>query len=186
MSRATERRFSVDKSRNFKKFDTKRLATLSILVSVAMILSYIESLVPPLVAVPGVKLGLSNIATVFALYTLGAPAAVAVSLVRVFLSSLLFGSFVSLIYSLFGAALALAFMILLKRLSVFSSVGVSVAGGVAHNAGQIIAACIVMENAAISLYLPPLVVSGTVAGVAIGVAAGILVKKTEKFLALCQ
>ena len=167
---------------NKKKFDTKRLTTLSILVSVAMILSYVESLVPPLVAVPGVKLGLSNIATVFALYTLGAPAAVTVSLIRVFLSSLLFGNFVSLIYSLSGAALALAFMILLRRILLFSSIGVSVAGGVAHNAGQIIAACLVMENAAISLYLPPLVLSGTLAGVAVGVIAGILVKKTEKFL----
>lgn len=165
-----------------RKFDTKRLTTLSILVSLAMILSYVESLIPPLVAVPGVKLGLSNIATVFALYTIGAPSAVAVSLVRVALSALLFGNFVSLLYSVSGAALALAFMILLGRLKSFSSVGVSVAGGVAHNAGQIIAACLVMENAAISLYFPPLIISGTVAGVAIGAAAGILVKKTEKFL----
>ena len=170
--------------KKFANFDTKRLATLSILISVAMILSYVESLVPPLVAVPGVKLGLSNIATIFALYTLGAPAAVTVSLVRVFLSALLFGNFVSLIYSLSGAALALAFMILLRKVAAFSSVGVSVAGGVAHNAGQIIAACIVMENAAISIYLPPLIVSGTLAGVAIGAAAGILVKKTEKYLKL--
>lgn len=165
-----------------KKIDTKKLTTLSILVSVAMILSYVESLVPPLVAVPGVKLGLSNIATVFALYTLGAPAAVTVSLLRVMLSSFLFGNFVSLIYSLSGAILALSFMVLLRRTAAFSSVGVSVVGGVAHNAGQIIAACIVMENAAISLYLPPLILSGTVAGVAIGAAAGVLVKKTEKYL----
>ena len=165
-----------------KKIDTKKLTTLSILVSVAMILSYVESLVPPLVAVPGVKLGLSNIATVFALYTLGAPAAVTVSLLRVMLSSLLFGNFVSLIYSLSGAILALSFMVLLRRTAAFSSVGVSVVGGVAHNAGQIIAACIVMENAAISLYLPPLILSGTVAGVAIGIASGVLIKKTEKFL----
>ena len=169
-------------SKNKKKNGTKRLVTLSILVSVAMILSYVESLVPPIVAVPGVKLGLSNIATVFALYTLGAPAAVTVSLLRVMLSSLLFGNFVALIYSLSGAILALSFMILLRRTAAFSSVGVSVVGGVSHNAGQIIAACIVMENAAISLYLPPLILSGTVAGVAIGIASGVLVKKTEKFL----
>ena len=165
-----------------KKFDTKRLATLSILISVAMILSYIESLIPPLVAVPGVKVGLSNIATVFALYTLGAPAAVTVSVLRVLLSALLFGNFVSLIYSISGAALALVFMILLRRVGIFSSVGVSTVGGVAHNAGQIIAASIVMENAAIALYLPPLIISGTLAGIGIGAAAGILVKKTEKYI----
>ena len=170
--------------KKIEKIDTKKITTLALLVSVAMILSYIESLIPPLVAVPGVKLGLSNIATVFALYTLGAPAAVTVSLVRVALSALLFGNFVSLIYSLSGAALALAFMLLLRRIALFSSVGVSIAGGVAHNAGQIIAACIVMENGAISLYLPPLIISGTIAGIAVGVAAGILVKKTEKYLKL--
>ena len=73
-------------------------------------------------------------------------------------------------------------MVLLKRHSAFSTVGVSVAGGVAHNAGQIIAACIVMENAAISLYLPPLIISGTLAGIAVGAAAGLLVKRTEKYL----
>jgi heptaprenyl diphosphate synthase len=165
-----------------RRVDTKKLATLSILISVAMILSYVESLIPPLVAVPGVKLGLSNIATVFALYTLGAPSAVTVSIVRVLLSALLFGNFVSLIYSISGAILALAFMILLRSFAPFSSVGVSVVGGVAHNVGQIIAACLVMESAAIALYLPPLIISGTVAGVAIGIVSGILTKKTEKYI----
>lgn len=162
--------------------DTKRLTLLSVLVAVAMILSYVESLVPAFVAVPGVKMGLSNIATVFALYTLGPVAAVSVSLVRVCLSALLFGNAASLIYSLFGAAFALLTMILLKRLGLFSAMGVSVAGGVMHNAGQVLAACLVMENAAISIYLAPLAVSGTLAGVAIGAAAGLLVRKIEKFL----
>ena len=165
-----------------RRIDTKKLATLSILISVAMILSYIESLIPPLVAVPGVKLGLSNIATVFAIYTLGAQSAVTVSVLRVFLSALLFGNFVSLTYSVSGAVLALALMVLIHRMGRFSSVGVSVVGGVAHNVGQIIAACIVMESAAIATYLPLLVISGTVAGIAIGIASGILVKKTEKYI----
>ena len=73
-------------------------------------------------------------------------------------------------------------MILVHNMGRFSSVGVSVVGGVAHNAGQIIAACIVMESAAIAIYLPLLVISGTVAGIAIGIASGILVKKTEKYI----
>jgi heptaprenyl diphosphate synthase len=164
------------------RLDTKKMVTLSSLIAVAMILSYIESLVPAFVAVPGVKIGLSNIATVFALYTLGWPYAVCVSAVRVFLSALLFGNFVALIYSLSGAALALLIMILLKKVNLFSSVGVSVAGGVMHNAGQIIAACIVMENAAISLYIIPLIISGTLSGVAIGIAAGMLVERIKKYL----
>ncbi len=162
--------------------DTKKMVTLSSLIAVAMILSYIESLVPAFVAVPGVKMGLSNIATVFALYALGWPYAICVSLVRVFLSALLFGNFVSLIYSLSGAALALLAMILLKKLDSFSSVGVSVVGGVCHNAGQIIAACIVMENAAISLYIIPLIISGTLSGVLIGLVAGMLVDRIKKYL----
>lgn len=161
---------------------TKRLVTLSAIIAVAMILSYVESLIPAFVAVPGVKIGLSNIATVFALYALGWPYAICVSVVRVFLSALLFGNFVSLIYSLSGAALALLAMILFKKLDIFSSVGVSVAGGICHNAGQIIAACLVMETAAISLYLIPLVISGTIAGVVIGVIAGNLVERVKKHI----
>ena len=165
-----------------KPLDTKRLVTLSALIAVAMILSYVESLVPAFVAVPGVKVGLSNIATVFALYALGWPYAIYVSVVRVFLSALLFGNFVSLIYSLSGAALALAVMILLKKLDKFSSVGISVAGGVCHNIGQVIAACIVMETAAISLYIIPLLLSGTIAGVVIGLVAGNLVERVKKYI----
>ena len=165
-----------------RSFDTRRLAVLSALIAVAMILSYVESQIPAFVAVPGVKIGLSNIATVFAFYTLGPSAAVTVSLVRVCLSALLFGNTVSLIYSLAGAAFALAVMLVLMRIGLFSELGVSVGGGVAHNAGQVIAACLAMENAAISVYLAPLAVSGVIAGVAVGVASGLLVKRLEKHI----
>lgn len=164
------------------KLDTKKLTTISSLIAVAMILSYVESMIPAFVAVPGVKVGLSNIATIFALYTIGWPYAICVSLVRVFLSALLFGNTVSLIYSLSGACLALLVMILLKKFDLFSSVGISVAGGVFHNAGQIIAACIVMRTTAISLYIIPLAISGTIAGVVIGIIAGILVKRIKKYI----
>lgn len=163
-------------------FDVKKTVTLSSLIAVAMILSYVESLIPAFVAVPGVKMGLSNIATVFALYTLGWHYAICVSVVRVLLSALLFGNFVGLIYSLAGAALALIVMIFLKRLDSFSSIGVSVAGGVCHNAGQIIAACIIMKTAGISLYLIPLVISGTVSGILIGVVSGMLVERVKKYI----
>lgn len=165
-----------------KKLTTRQLVTLSALIAVAMILSYVESMIPAFVAVPGVKVGLSNIATVFALYALGWPYAICVSVVRVFLSALLFGNFVSLIYSLSGAALALLVMILLKKLDRFSSVGISVAGGVCHNAGQIIAACIVMETTAIAVYIIPLILSGTIAGVVIGIVAGNLVDRVKKYI----
>lgn len=165
-----------------KKLSTKQLVTISALVAVAMILSYVESMIPAFVAVPGVKVGLSNIATVFALYTLGWPYAIGISVVRVFLSSLLFGNFVGMIYSLSGAALALVSMILLKKLDIFSTVGISVVGGVCHNIGQIIAACIVMETAAIAVYIIPLLFSGTIAGIVIGLIAGNLVERVKKYI----
>jgi heptaprenyl diphosphate synthase len=146
-----------------------------------MILSYVESLLPPLVAVPGAKIGLSNIATVFALYTLGPGAAITVSFVRVALSSLLFGNIPTFVYSFAGAVMALLFMITSYKLGFFSSVGVSVLGGVAHNAGQIIAASALFESEAIAVYMVPLAVAGTVAGILVGICAGILVVRVGKY-----
>lgn len=154
--------------------NTKRLTALSISVALAMVLSFLEHLIPPLSAVPGVKIGLANIVTVFLLYTLGPREAGAVGLVRVLLSALLFGSLVSLLYSLFGLVLSFCGMLLAKRFLPFSSVGVSVIGGVLHNLGQVIAACIIMDSGALMVYFVPLLLSGTLSGVAVGAAAGIL------------
>ena len=161
-------------------FDVRRLTTLSLLVAVSMILSYVESQIPVFIAVPGVKLGLANILSVFALYTLGVWGACGVSLVRVCLSALLFGNPVSLIFSLSGAVLSLGAMILVKKLCPFSPVGVSVVGGVMHNVGQICAAAIIMETGAIVSYLPVLIISGTVAGVLVGLAAGELKRRLSR------
>jgi heptaprenyl diphosphate synthase len=106
--------------------------------------------------------------------------AAAVSLLRVVLSSLLFGSFVSLLYSLSGAVLSFVLMLLFKKIGCFSIVGVSVIGGVMHNAGQIICAAIVMGTAEIAGYLPVLVITGTLSGIAVGAAAGVVTKRIEK------
>ena len=160
----------------------KKLTTLSACVALAMVLSFLESLIPPLASVPGVKIGLANIVTVFLLYVFGWREAGAVSLIRVLLSALLFGSAVSLLYALTGALLSFAGMLLTKKIPISSEISVSIVGGVLHNVGQIIAACFVMENAAIVGYLPPLIVSGTVAGVAVGILAAILVKKLKNVL----
>lgn len=161
---------------------TKRLATLSVLVALGLILSYIEALIPAFVAIPGVKLGLANTVSVFALYMLGIPSAVIVSLLRVTLSSLLFGSTLSLLYSFVGALTSLAAMILAKRILRFSSVGVSALGGVFHNLGQTLAAAAVLENLGVFFYFPVLIISGVIAGVVIGTAAGILVKRLAPFI----
>ena len=153
-----------------------KVAQYGLITALALVLSYLESLVPPL-WVPGVKLGLPNLAIVFALYRLGWKDACVISLVRVVLVTLLFGNGAALAYSIAGAALSLALMGLLKRAEKFSSVGVSVAGGVAHNAGQILVAMALLETSRLAWYLPVLWISGTIAGVLIGIVSGVLVKR---------
>lgn len=160
-----------------KKTNTKRLVTLALCTAVAMILSYLESLIPLSFAVPGIKIGFANIAVIFVLYRFGWKEASIVSLLRIVWLALLFGNAMTLIYSVCGAVLSLTGMILLKRLQKFSEVGVSVAGGILHNAGQITAAMVLMDTAQIVYYLPVLAISGTVAGIVIGIVAAILIKR---------
>ena len=158
---------------------TKKLSVMALTVALAMVLSFVESQVPALIAIPGIKVGLANLAVVFALYKLGAKEAVFISLIRVALISLLFGNFASLFYSLAGAVLSLTGMILLRRFESVSTVAVSVSGGVLHNVGQIAMACILLETDVIKYYLPFLIVSGTLAGVVIGVVSAILIKRIK-------
>ncbi len=158
---------------------TKMLAALSVTVAAAMLLSFIESRLPSFVPVPGVKLGLGNVAVIFAMYKLGEWPAAGVSIVKASLSALLFGSVASLFYSLSGAILSFGLMVLSRRVFRLHTVGVSITGGVAHNAGQIIAAAIVMGTASIIYYLPVLILSGTVAGIAIGLISNELIKRIK-------
>ncbi len=158
---------------------TERLALYGLLTSLALILSYLESLLPLSFAVPGVKLGLPNIAVLFALYRLGGRGACTISLVRVLLASILFGNLFSLAYGAAGASLSLLVMLLLKKSGKFSVAAVSVAGGVAHNAGQIIVAIFVLETRGLIYYLPPLCVSGVAAGLLIGLSAALLIKRAD-------
>ncbi len=153
-----------------------KIAQYGLLTALALVLSYLESLIPPL-WVPGLKLGLPNLAVVFALYRLGWKDACAISLVRVVLVTLLFGNGAALAYSIAGAALSLSLMGLLKKTGKFSTVGVSVAGGVAHNAGQTLVAMALLETSRLAWYLPVLWVSGTIAGVLIGIVSGVLVER---------
>ncbi len=160
---------------------TKRITFLGLCAAVAMILSYVESLLPPLVsAVPGIKMGLPNIIIVFILYKFGTLPAAAVSGVRLVLTTLLFPNVMMLFYSLAGAVLSIALMSLFKRFNIFSQVGVSIIGGVSHNAGQVLVAIAVMETAEIGYYMIVLTVSGTFAGILIGLAASATLRALEK------
>ena len=130
-------------------------------------------------AVPGVKIGLANIAVVFALYRLGWKEAVAISLVRVVLVSMLFGSIASLFYSLAGAVLSLTGMGLLKKTGKFTEIMISVTGGILHNIGQIGMACLILETAALRYYLPFLLISGIIAGIVVGILSAVLVQRIK-------
>ncbi len=164
---------------NNVRSSTRKMTALALTVSFALILSFVESRIPAIVAIPGIKVGLANIAVIFTLYKFGIKEAAAVSAVRVLLVSMLFGSPVSLIYSITGAVLSLSVMFLLKKLTPLSEVTVSVAGGVTHNIGQIGAASVMLGTNVVVYYLPFLLLSGTIAGVVVGIASGLLIKKVD-------
>ena len=160
---------------------TRRIAVLAVLTATAMILSFVESQIPPFTAIPGIKVGLANVAVVFALYALDTRAAALVSAVRVLLLALLFGHPVSLLFSLLGATLSLLSMVGLRRWGRLSAVGVSVAGGIAHNVGQTLAAVLLLGTGVL-YYLPVLVVTGTVAGVVVGLAGALLCRRLSSLV----
>lgn len=158
----------------------RKVAFLGLSIALAMILSFVESQIPVFTAVPGMKVGLPNLVMVFLLYRVGWKETVVVSVIRVVLVSLLFGNLQSLIFSIAGALLSLTGMILLQKTRLFSPIAVSVVGGVLHNVGQIIAACLWTGTAQIAYYLPVLFISGICAGVVIGLVSGLLLKRLDK------
>ena len=162
-----------------KKIQTKTIVLYGLLVAVAFILSYVESLVPAFFAVPGMKLGLSNLVVIVALYLIGWKSAAAINLVRIVLAAILFGNLMSLAYSFAGALLSLTLMIILKKTGKFSTVVISIAGGVCHNIGQIIVAMIVLNTKAIGWYLLILWFTGVAAGAVIGIIGAILIKRLK-------
>lgn len=162
------------------RISTKKIALCGVLTALAMIFSYIESVIPIPIPVHGIKLGVANIAVITILYVLGVKEAIVINLLRIALTALLFGNVNSFLFSISGAVLSLTIMIIMKRLDFFSCIGVSVCGGVMHNVGQIIAAVFIMGSEAIVLYLPVLIVSGVFTGVVIGVVSGIVAKHVKK------
>ena len=167
-------------SRNSK---ARRVALYGMLTALAFILSYVESLVPVTVGIPGVKLGLANLVVVIALYTLDLKGAFVISVVRIVLSGLTFGGLLSMLYSLAGGLFSFAVMAILSRKKVFGTVGVSVCGGVAHNIGQLLVAMAVLETESVWYYFPVLLISGSVAGVLIGLLGGWMTGRVQDYLA---
>ncbi len=154
-----------------------RVAYFGVFTALALIFSYVESLIPINFGIPGVKLGLANLITVIALYKMRLPEVYLLSVVRVVLSGFLFGNLFSILYSLAGGLLSVTVMALLKRTDLFSVMGVSMAGGVAHNIGQLIVAAFVVETFSIVYYLPVLLISGLLTGLLIGFISGEMLKR---------
>lgn len=159
-----------------------KVAVYGLLLALAMVFSYVEMLIPISLGVPGVKLGLANLVTMVGLYTIGVPGTIFVNLLRIVLTGFTFGNMFSMLYSLAGAALSLFLMFLAKKSGWFSSVGVSIIGGVGHNAGQLAVAAFVVQTLGVFSYLPVLLVSGTVAGALIGLLGGIIAGRIGRWI----
>ena len=155
----------------------KKIAFCGLILALALIAGYIESLVPVVVAIPGIKLGAANSVILILLYMVGVKEAYFVNITRVMLAGFLFGSMSSILYSLSGAVLSMLLMTLLKKTDRFSISGVSMAGGVFHNVGQLMMAAWVLETTAVWYYLPVLIISGSITGLLIGFLTGEICKR---------
>ncbi|MCR4996917.1 MAG: Gx transporter family protein [Butyrivibrio sp.] len=156
---------------------TNKIALYGVLTTLAIILGYVEMQLPAFFAVPGIKLGLTNIVVVVALYSLGDKSSLFINFVRIAIVSMLFGTLMAFIFSAVGGILSTTVMILLKKTGKFSPIGVSAVGGVSHNIGQIIVAMFVTGTTNIAWYLAILWITGTVSGVLVGFIGGIICSK---------
>lgn len=155
---------------------SKRVAYVALLAALALIFSYVEAIIPYNPGIPGIKLGIANIVTIIALYKFGWKEAAAVSVIRIVIAGLLFNGVFGALYSLAGAFVSFVGMLILKKSNRFSIVGVSMAGGVLHNLGQLLVAAALIEDLKIFFYFPVLLFSGIASGIAIGVAATLVLR----------
>ena len=159
----------------------KSVAFWAMFLALALILSYVESLIPFFFGVPGMKLGLPNLVIVMILYCMGTKEAYLISIVRVLLSGFLFGNLFSIGYSLAGAMLSLTVMMLLKRTGKLKVITVSAIGGICHNIGQLIVAALVVESYNILYYTPVLLIAGLITGIIIGVISQEMILRLGRF-----
>ena len=156
---------------NKKDNRIRKTAFMGLFLALAMICSYIETLIPFSVGIPGIKLGLANIVVVLMLYSVGTKEALLVSLLRIVLVGILFGNAFSILYSLSGGILSFLVMFLMKKTDKFNCVSVSITGGISHNIGQIIVAAWIVNSYNVFFYVPVLLFAGLVTGLLIGVIA---------------
>lgn len=158
----------------------KKVAYLGIYLTLALVCSYIESLIPFYFGVPGMKLGLANLVIVFTLYRMGAGDAFLLSVLRVLISGFAFGNGFSILYSLSGAILSFLVMFFFYKVKRFKTITVSVIGGIFHNVGQLLMAALLVENYDILYYLPVLLIAGFITGLLIGVVASEILLRVQR------
>ena len=156
-----------------------KVAVFGVFTSLALILSYVELLIPINFGIPGRKLGLANLLVVILLYKCGPRDALLLSVIRILLSGLIFGNMFSIFYSLGGGLLSLAVMIFLKRTGQFTVTGVSLGGGASHNVGQLLIAMFVVQTYQVGYYLPVLLIAGVITGAVIGILSAEVLKRTQ-------
>ncbi len=157
----------------------KKITLYGLMIALAMLLSWVETLIPIQVAVPGMKIGLANLVVVTALYELGEKDAFIISTIRILLVAFTFTGFGPMMYSLAGGMLSCLVMILMKKMGIFSTTGVSVCGGVSHNIAQIVVAAFMLGTSRLVYYLPFLLVSGVVSGVVIGLLGAEIARRVH-------
>ncbi|MGN0708760.1 MAG: Gx transporter family protein [Anaerovoracaceae bacterium] len=148
-----------------------QLSLCAILAALALILSYVETLIPFNFGIPGIKIGLANLIIIIALYDMDVRYAAIINIIRIFLAGFMFTGLGSIFFSFTGGMLSLLVMWLLKKTGKFSMIGVSMAGGAAHNFGQLIVAAITVSNIQMFLYFPVLLIAGMITGICIGIVA---------------
>lgn len=158
-----------------------KLTMMGMLLALALIMSYLETLTPMPFAIPAMKLGLPNLVVVLILYKYGAGYAILVNVMRIIISGFAFGGLSAILFSLSGAALSFLIMVLLKKLNIFSISGVSIAGGVFHNAGQLLVAAVMVKTSQVVYFIPPLMVMGCITGLAIGFVASAMLPYMDRF-----
>ena len=156
-----------------------KVAVFGVFTSLALILSYVELLIPINFGIPGMKLGLANHLVVILLYK-GCPRdALLLSVIRILLSGLIFGNMFSIFYSLGGGLLSLAVMVFLKKTGQFTVAGISIGGGASHNVGQLLVAMFVVQTYQVGYYLPVLLIAGVITGAVIGILSAEVLKRTQ-------
>ena len=152
----------------------RQITTMGMLVALAMVLGFVETLIPINLGIPGMKLGLANIVVVIALFLFDIKTAVVVSILRIILIAMTFGNMSMMFYSIAGASLSLLSMIVISKIKSFSLISVNIVGGIMHNVGQIICAAFVVRTNGVFTYLPVLMIAGLVSGALIGIVAGLI------------